>query len=72
MCHDAFYNNGSISIVLEYVDAGSLADIMEELEPKCFPEPNLAVVCKQVLQGLVYIQENSAHNSRRYQTFKPP
>ncbi|XP_073385426.1 mitogen-activated protein kinase kinase 1a-like [Physcomitrium patens] len=47
MCHDAFYNNGSISIVLEYVDAGSLADIMEELEPKCFPEPNLAVVCKQ-------------------------
>ena len=48
ICYHAFYNNGLISIVLEYMDGGSLADIMKELEPKCIKEPNLAVVSKQV------------------------
>lgn len=46
VCYHAFYNNGFISIVLEYMDGGSLADIMKEL--KQIPEPNLAVVSKQV------------------------
>jgi serine/threonine protein kinase len=48
ICYHAFYNNGLISIVLEYMDGGSLADIIKELEPKCIREPNLAVVSKQV------------------------
>jgi len=48
ICYHAFYTNGLISIVLEYMDGGSLADIMKELEPKCIREPNLAVVSKQV------------------------
>jgi mitogen-activated protein kinase kinase 1 len=57
ICYHAFYTNGLISIVLEYMDGGSLADIMKELEPKCIREPNLAVVSKQVLQGLMYLHQ---------------
>lgn len=52
ICYHAFYSNGLISIVLEYMDGGSLADIMKELEPKCIQEPNLAVVCKQVSENI--------------------
>lgn len=57
ICYDAFYANGLISIVLEYMDGGSLADIMKELDSKCIKEPNLAVVSKQVLEGLRYLHQ---------------
>ncbi|GLJ30789.1 hypothetical protein SUGI_0610820 [Cryptomeria japonica] len=53
VCYDAFYNNGFISLVLEYMDCGSLADVLKQL--KTILEPYLAVVCKQVLKGLVYL-----------------
>ncbi|KAJ7553601.1 hypothetical protein O6H91_06G104900 [Diphasiastrum complanatum] len=53
ICYDAFYNNGVISIVLEYMDGGSLQDVIKEV--KVIPEPYLAVICKQVLQGLMYL-----------------
>ncbi|BFG39821.1 hypothetical protein CerSpe_260930 [Prunus speciosa] len=57
VCHDSFYHNGAISLVLEYMDRGSLADVIRQV--KTILEPYLAVVCKQVLQGLVYL-----HNER--------
>jgi serine/threonine protein kinase len=44
--YDAFYNNGVISIVLEYMDGGSLADVIKRVER--IPEPYLAVISKQV------------------------
>ncbi|KAH9301491.1 hypothetical protein KI387_013074, partial [Taxus chinensis] len=53
VCHDSFYNNGFISLVLEYMDCGSLADVLKQV--KTILEPYLAVVCKQVLKGLVYL-----------------
>ncbi|XP_057466736.1 LOW QUALITY PROTEIN: mitogen-activated protein kinase kinase 6-like [Actinidia eriantha] len=53
VCYHSFYHNGVISLVLEYMDRGSLADIVRQL--KTILEPYLAVVCKQVLQGLVYL-----------------
>ncbi|GLJ43957.1 hypothetical protein SUGI_0916370 [Cryptomeria japonica] len=56
VCHDAFYNNGFISIVLEYMDAGSLADVIKQV--KTFAEPYLAVICKQVLKGLIYLHHD--------------
>ncbi|XP_010249475.1 PREDICTED: mitogen-activated protein kinase kinase 6 [Nelumbo nucifera] len=57
VCHHSFYHNGVISLVLEYMDRGSLADVIKQV--KTILEPYLAVVCKQVLQGLVYL-----HNER--------
>lgn len=47
LCYHSFYHNGAISLVLEYMDRGSLADVIRQL--KTILEPYLAVVCKQVL-----------------------
>lgn len=46
VCHHSFYHNGAISLVLEYMDRGSLADVIRQV--KTILEPYLAVVCKQV------------------------
>jgi mitogen-activated protein kinase kinase 1 len=46
MCHQSFYCNGVIYLVLEYMDRGSLADIIKQV--KTILEPYLAVLCKQV------------------------
>lgn len=53
VCYHSFYHNGVISLVLEYMDRGSLVDVIKQV--KTILEPYLAVVCKQVLQGLVYL-----------------
>ncbi|GJM94381.1 hypothetical protein PR202_ga11021 [Eleusine coracana subsp. coracana] len=53
MCHQSFYHNGVIYLVLEYMDRGSLADIIKQV--KTILEPYLAVLCKQVLEGLFYL-----------------
>ncbi|XP_075516168.1 mitogen-activated protein kinase kinase 6-like [Primulina tabacum] len=58
VCYHSFYHNGAISLVFEYMDRGSLVDIIRQV--KTILEPYLAVVCKQVLQGLVYL-----HHERR-------
>ncbi|KAJ8479614.1 hypothetical protein OPV22_023341 [Ensete ventricosum] len=53
VCYQCFYYNGVISIVLEYMDGGSLADFLNSV--RTVPEPYLAAICKQVLRGLVYL-----------------
>ncbi|XP_008799773.1 mitogen-activated protein kinase kinase 1-like [Phoenix dactylifera] len=53
VCYHSFYHNGVISLVLEYMDRGSLADVIKQV--KTILEPYLAVVCRQVLKGLVYL-----------------
>ncbi|XP_039166079.1 mitogen-activated protein kinase kinase 2-like [Eucalyptus grandis] len=53
VCYQSFYDNGTVSIILEYMDGGSLADFLRKV--KTIPEPNLAVICKQVLKGLLYL-----------------
>ncbi|CAI9100470.1 OLC1v1037581C1 [Oldenlandia corymbosa var. corymbosa] len=58
VCYHSFYHNGAISLVLEYMDRGSLADVLKQVNTLL--EPYLAVLCKQVLQGLVYLH-NEGH-----------
>lgn len=53
VCYQSFYDNGVISIVLEYMDGGSLADFLKKV--KTIPEPYLAAICKQVLKGLMHL-----------------
>ncbi|KAL5212886.1 hypothetical protein ABZP36_023733, partial [Zizania latifolia] len=54
-CCQCFYVNGVISIVLEYMDGGSLSHFLKTV--KTIPEPYLAAICKQasVLKGLMYL-----------------
>lgn len=49
MSYQSFYDNGAISIILEYMDGGSLADFLKSV--KTIPEPYLAAICKQVKHG---------------------
>ncbi|KAL1326030.1 mitogen-activated protein kinase kinase 2 isoform X3 [Arachis ipaensis] len=51
--YQSFYNNGVLSIILEYMDGGSLEDFLSIV--KTIPEPYLAAICKQVLKGLIYL-----------------
>nr|XP_016435594.1 PREDICTED: mitogen-activated protein kinase kinase 2-like isoform X1 [Nicotiana tabacum]XP_016435595.1 PREDICTED: mitogen-activated protein kinase kinase 2-like isoform X1 [Nicotiana tabacum]XP_016435597.1 PREDICTED: mitogen-activated protein kinase kinase 2-like isoform X1 [Nicotiana tabacum] len=53
ICYQSFFDNGAISIILEYMDGGSLADFMKKV--KTIPEQYLAAICKQVLKGLWYL-----------------
>ncbi|KAK1313868.1 Mitogen-activated protein kinase kinase 2 [Acorus calamus] len=53
VCYHCFYDNGVISIVLEYMDGGSLSDLLKEV--KSIPEPYLASISIQVLKGLIYL-----------------
>lgn len=54
--YDAFYNNGVISILLEYMNEGSLSDLVKRVGR--IPEPFLAGISKQVLQGLDFLHHN--------------
>ncbi|BFG39672.1 hypothetical protein CerSpe_259460 [Prunus speciosa] len=66
VCYQSFYDNGTISIILEYMDGGSLADLLKKV--KTIPEPYLASICKQVLRGLLYL-----HHEKHiiHRDFKP-
>jgi serine/threonine protein kinase len=44
-CYQCFYVNGLISIALEYMDGGSLADFLKTV--RTVPEAYLAAICKQ-------------------------
>ncbi|KAJ7544795.1 hypothetical protein O6H91_09G093600 [Diphasiastrum complanatum] len=52
VCYDAFYKKGVISIVLEYMDGGSLQDVIKHV--KVIPEPYLAVICKQHQRHVIH------------------
>ena len=47
VCYQSFYENNVISIVLEYMDGGSLQDFLKKV--KSIPEPYPAAICKQVM-----------------------
>ncbi|XP_059304169.1 mitogen-activated protein kinase kinase 3 isoform X2 [Lycium ferocissimum] len=53
--YGAFYtpDSGQISIALEYMDGGSLADIIKVR--KCIPEPILSSMVQKLLHGLSYL-----------------
>ncbi|GAB4837995.1 serine/threonine protein kinase, variant 2 [Ancistrocladus abbreviatus] len=52
-CYQSFYHNEAFSIILEYMDGGSLADFLRKV--KTIPEPYLAAIFKQVVNGLCYL-----------------
>jgi mitogen-activated protein kinase kinase 1 len=53
----AFYESGSIYILMEYMDCGALSDALRVAGR--VPEPILAKIAAQVLRGLVYLHEEA-------------
>ncbi|KAF2584234.1 hypothetical protein F2Q70_00034318 [Brassica cretica] len=54
--YQSFYDNGAISLILEYMDGGSLEDFLKSV--KTIPESYLSTIFKQVLQGLIYLHHD--------------
>ena len=63
--YGAFYREGSITIALEYMDGGSLANVLSQVGP--IPESVLAHIAYQILWGLAYMK----HEKRVHRDVKP-
>lgn len=63
--YGAFYREGSITIALEYMDGGSLANVLAQVGP--IPERVLANIAFQILWGLAYLK----HDKRVHRDLKP-
>lgn len=53
--YGAFYKDGAFSLLLEYMDAGSLLDLLKLVGK--VPEHVLQLITKQVLHGLMYLHK---------------
>jgi len=62
--YQCFYFNGAISIVLEYMDGGSLSDFLKTV--KTIPEDYLAAICKQAsdMWQKLHIIVNTSRSTR--------
>ena len=63
--YGAFYREGSITIALEYMDGGSLANVIDQVG--IMPESVLASVAYQILWGMAYLK----HEKRVHRDIKP-
>eukprot|EP01035_Chromulina_nebulosa_P018869 gene18869-24655_t len=63
--YGAFYREGAITIALEYMDGGSLANVLDQVGP--IPERALAGISFQILWGLAYMK----HDKRVHRDVKP-
>ena len=61
----AFYREGTITIALEYMDGGSLANVLAQIG--AIPEHVLAAMSFQILWGLAYLK----HDKRVHRDIKP-
>ena len=58
--YGAYHREGAITIALEYMDGGSLANVIGQVGP--IPEPVLANVVFQILWGMAYLKhERKVH-----------
>jgi mitogen-activated protein kinase kinase 1 len=69
-CYQCFYVNGLLSIALEYMDGGSLADFLKTV--RTVPEAYLAAICTQVsetkAQFLFYQNDRYRYFQMKYAT----
>lgn len=55
-CLATYFNEGAINIVLEFMDKGTLADVLKKA--KKIPEEILGIISYQIIKGLDYLQKN--------------
>eukprot|EP00162_Nutomonas_longa_P015133 comp22211_c0_seq2/m.52475 comp22211_c0_seq2/g.52475 ORF comp22211_c0_seq2/g.52475 comp22211_c0_seq2/m.52475 type:complete len:358 (-) comp22211_c0_seq2:2-1075(-) len=53
--YGAFYAEGTVAIALEFMDMGSIADLLKRT--LTIPEPALAIIAQQALMGLVFLHK---------------
>ena len=63
--YGAFYRDGAITIALEFMDGGSLANVLAQLG--AIPERVLASMAYQILWALAYLK----HEKRVHRDIKP-
>lgn len=54
-CYASYYKEGSVNMVIEYMNKGTLADILKKV--KKIPENILGIITNQILHGLYYLQK---------------
>jgi len=54
--HAAFFAEGAVTIVMEYMDGGSLADVLKQAK-QGLPERFIAEIARQVVAGLIYLHK---------------
>jgi hypothetical protein len=63
--YGAFHREGFVSIALEYMNGGSLSNVIFQMG--CIPEPVLASVVWQILWGMAYLKhEHKVHRVRAH------
>lgn len=58
--YGAFFYDGTVKLVLEYMNIGSLDRIIDKVKkfpPPCTPEPILSKITQEILQGLLYLHK---------------
>ncbi|MFS7982747.1 putative mitogen-activated protein kinase kinase STE-STE7 family [Helianthus anomalus] len=65
LCYQSFYDNGAVSIILEYMDGGSLADFLKTV--RSIPEPYLAAI---FVEGVVVPSSRETYHSQGLETVK--
>lgn len=55
--YEAFFRDGKLYIVLEYMDCGTMNDLIKR-HPKDFSEENLAFVARSLLRGLQHLHKS--------------
>jgi len=56
--YGCFMREFELSIVMEYLGAGSCLDLIKDLRPNTLPESVIAEIMNQVVQGLAYLHQS--------------
>jgi mitogen-activated protein kinase kinase 1 len=56
-CYASYFENGAINIVLEFMDKGTLLDVLKRV--KKIPEEILGIISHQILTGLEYLHSKA-------------
>jgi len=56
-CFGAYSSSGKISIALEFMDKGTLADVLQKTKDRTLSEPIIGMITYQVLKGLDYLHK---------------